>query len=295
MEQNASHRPAVKSSPRTTVILFCGLPASGKSTLARQLEKSYDGSVIHLEYDALEDSMVAEQSERQRRRAWNQARQVAISKMEDHFRTPNDETTPNDTGVPRLILMDDNFHLRGMRKQIHRILLNHKPVNFGIIWVETPLPVCLERNLKRKRQIPVEVIEKMSLAMEPPRAAWESSWIQVGTDTPLETVFSFLESCQEILDLPEAISEEQQEADRRATAQSQSHNWDKLVRGWVGKVAKYDNSLARKANDARKTVLQQAKEQNLTCTEGGLLSNFVDLVVADGKANLRSDLIKLLR
>jgi tRNA uridine 5-carbamoylmethylation protein Kti12 len=291
MESKGSTQPLQQSRPPTTVILFGGLPASGKSTLARRLVKEYEGRVNHLEYDALEDSIVAQQTEEERREAWNEARQVAIQQLEDHF-TNNDEATADDDVARRLILMDDNFHLRGMRKQIHRILLNHKPVNFGIIWMQTPMQTCLERNRQRERQIPVHVFEKMSQAMEPPRIAWENSWIEVGEDASFGNVLSFVEACPEIVDLPE-VNEEQQEADRQVTAQSQSHNWDKLVRGWVGKVAEYDKTLARAANDARKGVLKLAKEQE-TCTEKELVIIFVDLVVAGDDGRSRSDLMEVL-
>ena len=38
------------------------------------------------------------------------------------------------------------------------------------VWVDTPLAVCLERNLRRSRQVPAEIIEKMSrqLTAAPP-------------------------------------------------------------------------------------------------------------------------------
>lgn len=294
-ESNVSWASSQKSKRKTTVILFCGLPASGKSTLARQLVNEYDGRALHLEYDALEDSIVALQTEEERREAWNQAREVAIRQLEDHLRN-NEATTEDDDPSPRVILMDDNFHLRGMRKQIHRMLLNHKPVNFGVIWMQTPMQTCLDRNRQRDRHVPVHVFEKMSQAMEPPRAAWESNWIPVDDDTPFGTVVSFVESCKEILDLPETVTEEQQEADRHATAQSQSHSWDKLVRGWVSKIAKYDKTLARGANDARKGVLKLAKEQGNDFTENDLVTGFVNLLtISDDERRSRSDVIQIMR
>ena len=278
----------------TTVILFGGLPGSGKSTVARQLVKAFGGQAIHLEYDVLEDSIVvAQETEEQRREAWNVARRDAVRQLENLCRKNNAKTT--DDRSPRLILMDDNFHLRGMRKQIHRMLLNYKPVNFGIIWMQTPVKTCLERNRHRERQIPVRVFEKMNETIEPPRASWESSFIQVLDDTPFEAVLSFVRSCPEIVDTPETrVSIEQQESDRRVTAQNQSHNWDKLVRGWVGTVAKYDKTLAPEANDARKAVLKLAKEKCDQCTGDVLLTSFVDHVVANDSARSRSDLLKIL-
>lgn len=41
------------------------------------------------------------------------------------------------------------------------------------VWVDTPVAICLERNLRRSRQVPPEIIEKMSrqLTAAPPTVA----------------------------------------------------------------------------------------------------------------------------
>lgn len=271
-----------------TVILLGGLPACGKSTLARRLKEVFGDGAVHVEYDALEDSIVASEVQEERREAWNQARLLAVKQLEDSLRYNTE---------PMLILMDDNYHLRGMRKHIHRLLLNYKPINFGIIWVSTPLETCLERNHKRQRQrrVSEEVIRRMSQTLEPPRAAWESSWLDVSADTPFEKVLSYAMSCPEIVDLPDEIDQEQQKADRMATWQSQSHNHDKLLRGWVGTIANHDKTLARAANDARKEVLKMAKDQvGAPLTTDELASSFVDHILSAKSDKSRDELLPLL-
>ena len=267
-----------------TVVLLCGLPASGKSTLARKLEDHYSNQeegakrLIHLEYDAFEDILFSQQQqggeeeEEARRGAWNQAREVALQKLE--------QTILEAPGSPPLlILLDDNFHLRGMRKQIHRILLKYRPIRFGLVWMETPLGVCLERNRKRERKIPEHVISKMHSTFEPPRAAWEQDWINVTDTAHIEDVISFVEQCSEIVDLPEENDPEQQEADRAIILQNQRHSWDKMLRSWVGQVAKYDKQLARGANMARKELLKRMKNPNPEIRDDdSLLESFIDLV-----------------
>ncbi len=275
MEGNHAHL-SMQSRRTTTVILFGGLPASGKSTLARSLIKEFGNEAIHLEYDELEDAIVLLQINQERRDAWNQARKLAMNKLEFHLiQAKSNEESPS------ILLMDDNFHLRGMRKQIHRLLLNYKPINFGIIWMQTPIHVCLERNRQRERIIPSHVFEKMKKAMEPPRTAWEDYAIHVHEYTPFETVKAFVDSCPAIVDIPETVSEEQQHADREQTLKSSSHNWDNLLRGWVAKIAKYDKRLAQNANQARKDIMKLTKEPAANFTVNDLMSQFVRIVIAD--------------
>ncbi|OEU16190.1 hypothetical protein FRACYDRAFT_238778 [Fragilariopsis cylindrus CCMP1102] len=199
----------------TTVILLAGLPASGKSSLAQKLRKQFDyhnntcttddchrRRLIHIEYDVLEEDLLLLSSteeyeetsnnddtcwKNRRRDAWNQARQIAIEQMEKEMQS---ETVINDDSSSRrstntIILMDDNFHLRGMRKQIHRSLLRYQQqqqstslnmnLRFGTLYIKTPINICLERNRVRsgRRRVPDDVIIKMDAAFEPPRTAWE--------------------------------------------------------------------------------------------------------------------------
>ena len=224
-----------------------------------------------------------------------------------------------------IILMDDNFHLRGMRKQIHRFLYRYKsketpsrineemaipiqsPVeasgsstsrhvdfNFGIIWVESSVESCIERNYHRRlspssekqnRDVPTnQVITKMNDVFEPPRTVWESNHIIVKTEEIMVTdtskkqddigiyaneecltrIASFVVECPKIIDIPndDEVDEEtnrDKESARQTTRQSQVHNLDQTLRTWVGTVAKFDKALARPANDGRKIILQESR------------------------------------
>ena len=328
--------------PRISVVLLAGLPASGKSTLARKIEERFNEDdrtcgdaetptrtetfreLVHIEYDVIEDDLlssvdtdrsdthgVEEAIGSQRRDAWNQARQKAVERMETEIQkirirkespsadSSNTFISPS-TGRDIIILMDDNFHLRGMRKQIHRLLLNYKPIRFGIIYLETPLDVCLERNSKRSgsRQIPKYIIEKMNSSFEPPRAAWEvfSTKKVVNNDsagdesfirTNFEEIIKFIEECPSIVDLPDVIDEKQQAEDRAKTLESEIHSLDKLLRSYVGRVAKLDKRLAKRANLARKTVLEEFKSMKIN--NEGVNDTFLNLVLKDSPLASETD------
>ena len=272
----------VSTTMTTTVILFGGLPASGKSSLSKKIKESMGSDkrkVIHLEYDLLEDEISSQQEEKDGRLAWNQARHTAVQNLDTIL-----EKSQQDVETSLLILLDDNFHLRGMRKQIHRRLLSLKQeyfrrINFGIIWMDTDLDTCLQRNVQRQRQIDENVIRKMNLSMETPRSAWEGCWIH-GT-TSLVNVIDFVNNCEEIIDLEEDIvDQEQQERDRQTTLDNLRHSSDKLLRSWVGKVAKHDKRLAGSANGARKELLLLLKDDSYSeiASQEQLLESFLDLI-----------------
>jgi hypothetical protein len=87
-------------------------------------------------------------------------------------------------GIRQIILMDDNYYLRSMRKQVFltcqqvvgetttSTTFGNPPVLLVHIWLETPLEICLVRNAHRKRPVPVQVIERMATQMEAP-VAWK--------------------------------------------------------------------------------------------------------------------------
>ncbi|CAJ1966577.1 unnamed protein product [Cylindrotheca closterium] len=277
-----------------TVMLLGGLPASGKSTLAKKIQSHFetDGnlSCVHLEYDVFEDEIsstfqdVGSGTKPQEARdntitAWNEARKAAVANLEGVLRKARIEES-------LVVLMDDNYHLRGMRKQIHRLLLDHdhgpgQQLNFGILWMETDVETCLQRNESRTRRVPKHVIQKMKDTLEKPRANWEAYCLSISDETPFGDILNFINNCQEIQELPQdLVDQKQQEKDRIQTSENQRHDWDNLLRSWVGQVAKYDKTLARSANAARKEVMTQIKATvSEVKSERDLLERFIDYVV----------------
>jgi tRNA uridine 5-carbamoylmethylation protein Kti12 len=145
-------------------------------------------------YNGLEDLIILQQQEEEERRdAWNQARCVAVHELEQQLLEHERQA---ESSAPLLILMDDNFHLQGMRKQIQQLLLQLRSVNFGLVWMELPMEECLEQNRQRERQIPEHVISKMHLTIECPTAgASENYWMSAADTISLESVIEFIKKC----------------------------------------------------------------------------------------------------
>jgi tRNA uridine 5-carbamoylmethylation protein Kti12 len=262
-----------------TVVLLCGLPASGKSSLASKLKDQIE-NLAHIEYDVLEQQLLAassNDSEEWKREAWNQARLLALQELETHLGT-----------AEIVCILDDNFHLRGMRKQIHRLLLGYDDVHFGILWMCTPVEKCIERNQTRPDKVPEEVIQKLNATMELPRVAWEVNWLKVSVETPVDNIVKFITECPPIIELEEERDPELIEADRLQTLQNQRIILDQRLRTWVGQVAKFDKKLAKNANAARKEVLARLKLNDESIHDDQtLLASFLNLVVQSEEDSLR--------
>jgi tRNA uridine 5-carbamoylmethylation protein Kti12 len=268
----------INSQTMPTVVLLCGLPASGKSSLASELKNQIE-NLAHIEYDVLEQQLLAgssDDSEEWKREAWNQARLLALQELEKHLETAE------------IILMDDNFHLRGMRKKIHRLLLGYENIHFGILWMCTPFEKCIERNQTRPDKVPEEIIQKLHATMELPRVAWEVNWLQISVETPTDNIVKFITECPPIIELEQERDPQLIEADRLQTLQNQRVIWDQRLRTWVGLVAKFDKKLAKNANAARKEVLMRLKENDDSIHDDQtLLDRFLNLVVQSEEDSLR--------
>jgi len=271
------------------VLLLCGLPGCGKSSLARMLKERNDRTslfdrILHIEYDSVARGLQEQQQsttiandEREEvfneesLEAWRSSRKVALEQLnqelESHFN--NDKTPP-----PRLlIIMDDNFHLRSMRKNVHVICQAHanKPLHFCILWLDIPLDTCLKQNRQRSSsgRVPDNVIQNM--ALEPPdpqKASREQGCI--------------LKQSQAVLPPPPPVDPQVLERERQKTRESLLHTYDGYLRAWVGTVAQIRRSDTGKANAARKDILQRLRKCEDTLDASVVMDWFVEQVCVSG-------------
>jgi tRNA uridine 5-carbamoylmethylation protein Kti12 len=236
--------------PFVIVLLLCGLPGAGKSTLARVLadrwyqyqremtgippHQSRDEIVRIIEYDSIQEQILLEQCARMNSlsgpddglseaaennlifvnefsddalRSWKATRRVALTKLEHtlkEFLVRGDSCSQ----AQKLVLVDDNFYLRSMRKQVYQTCQRclracqdqtkqddgglsgtftaaglpseststSPPVRgdagtvlaFASLHVDVPLSVCQERNRTRPRPVPSTVLERMDRLFERP-------------------------------------------------------------------------------------------------------------------------------
>ena len=201
----------------TLVLLLGGLPGAGKSSLARALQEALSPQIdfTMLEYDDMEETLLweivgnSDNSEETDRRleAWRQTRKLALERLRQLL---SDQSSPHKTNeddnnnlpIRQIILMDDNYYLRSMRKQVYLTCQQQLPLlheasapssssssssssNTSLamvtLWLDTPLDDCRARNAARSRPIPEAVLQRMAQHMEVPATSSEVVANDTGT------------------------------------------------------------------------------------------------------------------
>lgn len=234
------------------VVLVGGLPASGKSSLVRSYCAMY--SAVHIEYDALEDGLDLDTGLEN----WRQSRKDAIGRLRQFL-----EQNGGDHAV---VILDDNYYLKSMRKEIYQTCQDYAEVRFGIVWMETHVDECVRRNPQRPRPVPEVVIQKMQLAIERPipKYHWERAVLTLDgsleSSRHMEALHAFVTSELSVVAPPPMVDpileQERRNAARQVTAQSRSHSADVFWRQCVSVLAQHNPKLARSANEARKRCLK---------------------------------------
>jgi tRNA uridine 5-carbamoylmethylation protein Kti12 len=113
---------------------------------------------------------------------WQQSRQLARMKVTE-LRTHCGDSTC----VHRLLILDDNFFYKSMRKQF-------RPN--GIIFLSRALQDCMKLNAQRSFKIPAHIIESMALSMEVPEPTLECPVLTIcpSVDESVDELCQFVES-----------------------------------------------------------------------------------------------------
>lgn len=291
---------------KASILLLCGLPGSGKSTIARDAAHVYrkcadveasvtqKDKVVIIDYDAIAekesngagfDNSSGSQFTSNDLEAWRKSRITALDLLKNtlsvHFSSANkDDST-------LLVVMDDNFHLRSMRREVYRAcqdFLATAPdaiISFSIAYISVPLHVCLARNDLRegKHHIPSHVITRMDATIEPPDvskpyASFEKFHITIRNTSQNEigrNIFDDIEQCiNESLQSPirakkecsaEEMAQIEQERERQRveTFKCKMQRIDLLLRKLVGAVGRADKKRSKEANETRKDIIGSVK------------------------------------
>ncbi|KAM6951506.1 L-seryl-tRNA(Sec) kinase [Aplochiton taeniatus] len=220
--------------PLTCLCIFCGLPASGKSTLARAVRAltvnegwratvvSYDEIILD---EAFRAKSVDDHGLQQPPTEWKVHRQAILQCVEHILQNPQGLAPLTSschinsdawrfcvqalqlTGTvenskteqcPVLILLDDNFYYPSMRYEVYQLARKYS-LGFCQVYLHCPVEACIERNLKRPQPLPTKVILDMAQRMDPPsveRNSWEKNSIALDSTSNLSQ-----EDMQRLLEL----------------------------------------------------------------------------------------------
>ena len=310
---------------RASILLLCGLPGSGKSSVAQNIVQAYskcgddddsvgvkedefsltqNDKVVIIEYDAIEqdirqqqkfDGKCSSQFTSDDLDAWGKSRITALNVLKntlsDHFCGSDNDNHASSL----LIILDDNFHLRSMRRDIYRACqdfltaASEAIISFSVAYIKTPLHVCLERNNKRsgKQHIPHDIITRMDANIEPPDdskpyTSFERFHVTIDntiSDEFIQEMLHNIDQCvKNALQSPveakkeltaEEIAQIQKEREfqRQQTNKCQVQRIDLLLRRLVGAVGKVDKKRSKEANDTRKVIIEKVRLEHVTSEE----------------------------
>ncbi|XP_051530265.1 L-seryl-tRNA(Sec) kinase-like [Myxocyprinus asiaticus] len=264
---------------RACLCVLCGLPAAGKSRLAQVLREhaqSRGWKTLLVTYDELIPASDWRESE------WKQQRKTVVMCLErflchTHTEMTDDiwtrfeqmhtlqQTDSQTHSQPLVILLDDNFYYQSMRYEIYQ-LARKNSLGFCQVFLRCELHVCLQRNQQRSQRVPDEVLQQMSIRMEPPdptRNSWEQQSLTVDnteniTDADVLKMMDMLVFALENPLRPVQDDSQQKEADRQICASSVLHQADQTCRRIISQTV-----TSARENQASSVVLKAlAKELN---------------------------------
>ena len=286
---SSSSTPNTTTTHRSLVIVLCGLPAAGKTTLAREIVRHYQGGggsvrVEHICYDRIYQSHCCGSSSSPSSpsssfdpRQWKQSREMALNTLSHLLQQPRTSSSKD-----LIVVVDDNMHYRSMRFECYRVCRRRATsspshsISFCVIHVSTPLSICLRRNAQRtgRQRVAEEVVRRMGENMQRPRergrggryAGVERSAVEV--EGMGEEVVGFIEKAWgegEVVVVRAEGKGKGKDSNSSATLKSCKHQADirmrKVMGKWVRRGREIEREMEAQAQQSP-SLAQVAKEMN---------------------------------
>ena len=141
---------------RQILILMCGVPASGKSTVANNLAQHFgEQKAVVISMDAIREKWFGT------RKCQDRGDEVYAQSVDDvlsAFKSCN------------VVIYDATNRTRKARRKLVETIQKYYDCLVYCVFMDTPLDIALERNVNRDEsiQVPPAVIHHMSATLEPP-------------------------------------------------------------------------------------------------------------------------------
>lgn len=241
------------------LVILCGVPCSGKSTLAKEvanlLEKRFKYSTAVVTSDTFRHMVPTYQYRFE-------------PELEQFVRGATYETIRAALKQGLLVISDDINYYASIRRRLVRMVQQCK-ADYAIIYVNTPLEVAIGWNKKRGEPIPHSLIEEIYYKLDEPGK--EYRW-----DNPLMVLDPSKSKLEELAELVTAEIHEKASVERtvpirkeRLEPPSLRTDLERETRRAMGEVMKrFRNlSLATELSQVRKNVVKEALEKKLCAPE----------------------------
>jgi len=244
---------------RPFLLIFCGIPCSGKSTLAQRvadkLEKEHNYSTVVITSDAFRHMVPA-------------YRRRFEPELEQFVREATYRTIQEALRWGLIAISDDINYYRSIRRQLKRIS-DHAKADYAIIYVNTPLEVSLKWNKKRGEPIPNSLIEEIYNKLDEPgeKYRWDNPLLVLD---PSKDELAGLTKLV-VSEVHEKIGKKEEVTAKKGLSKHSSlrTDLDRETRRAMGEVMKrYRNlNLATEISDLRKRIVEEAFEKKLSSQE----------------------------
>jgi len=133
------------------LVILVGLPASGKSTFAfklkEKLESNFQNKVKIIDPDIIRDNTFPNGFD---------------FKKEPKIREKNIQSVRRHLIKGYIVISDDLNYYSSMRHDL-KLIADSLNIKYYIIYISTPLKLCLERNVERGKPIPNKVIKNIKI------------------------------------------------------------------------------------------------------------------------------------
>lgn len=169
------------------LMILCGLPSSGKSTLAQKvaelLETSYGVASVVVASDTIRKMIPAYQKE------FDHSREKFVTAA-----THSSLELAVNQGY--FVISDDMNYFESMRKRLKDLAIKHR-IGYGIIHVETPQEIAKEWNKKRGEPVPNSLIDEVAQKFDRPgkKYAWDKPLLSI--DSAQQPYESLAKACVE--------------------------------------------------------------------------------------------------
>ena len=164
--------PKYINRPSPLILLLCGLPGSGKTTLSRQLAKTMRTNGIPTEvlrFDAHEKKAYERsKTSKFEPESWKSAREACFRALRDLM---DEDEEDEEERKHRCVILDDTMHYKSMRREAYRYAREFRAA-FVVVHVDVDEKECWERNSRREDgdvlKVPREAFERLKAAFDAP-------------------------------------------------------------------------------------------------------------------------------
>lgn len=242
------------------LVIFTGLPASGKSTLAVQLKKELEKKFANFKVQIIDPDVIRNSL------TYNEF----DYKKEEMIREKNRKKIKRALEKGYIVISDDLNYYTSMRHDL-KLIAESLRLKFFIIYISTPLEICLIWNNLRGNPVPNEVLRKVNDKFDEFN---KYSWDLPDAQLDISQVSNLKEKSEKLVDIIEkrlkaSIKPTNEKSHLKTRSDLNNEKFDKITRDIVGHILQDPDyfPFKKKIIEARKLYIKEYLKTSLNEAE----------------------------